>query len=281
MNFTSAIEILRRTPIPIDTWKEAQVGDNNNGPYKQNYPNISVEENNSEPLIDVSIYGLASSDFYMDRLLEGDQSLKPAFDNGLFWSRALLRNSHARRLAQVDKYLRQNGLFLFIASGWRHPELQRIITTNFAKQYGEDEARRMFAPVRGDKAPPPHSTGAAADLEIWSLDMGCRLEMYYTDNDINIYNAYLMERMSASRSPITLTERFSTSLMNRRILFHVLCTQSVVFENEQDLFCNHPGEFWHFGDGDPLSAYLSQEPIAPYGAIYPKRHNISLRLALR
>ena len=274
--FTDAIRKLRSIPIPIDTWKNLQVGENNDGPYKQNYPTILVNQNLNESLVDVSMYGLVSSDFYMDQLIKGDHYLKSAFDNRYLWTRALARNTHARRLAEVDNFLRKNGLFLFIASAWRHPDLQSIITADYARKFGDEMARRMFAPAKPDKAPPPHSTGAAFDLEIWSLETGERLEMYYMDGSKNIYNAYLMERMAESGKHTHLSDSFFTSLMNRRILFHVMCTKDIVFTNEQDLFCNHPGEFWHFGDGDPLSAYLSREATARYGAIYPNQHNMPL-----
>ncbi|MFA6014117.1 MAG: hypothetical protein WC742_03545 [Gallionellaceae bacterium] len=269
MIFTAEIEKLRNSPIPVDVWKDIQVGKDNTGPYKQNYPNVAINERLVDPLVDVSRYGLVSSDFYMDQLIGGDNDLISLFNKRLLWTRAWLRTSHACRLARVDNYLRRNNLFLFVASGWRHPDLQTIITMNFAAKHGEEEARRMFAPVTAGKAPPPHSTGAAFDLEIWSLETGSRLEMYYKKDDKNIYNAYLMERMSTEASGMSVDTSFTTALMNRRILFHVLCTKGVVFDSEQETFCNHPGEFWHFGDGDPLSAYLSQQPTARYGLIYP------------
>jgi D-alanyl-D-alanine dipeptidase len=128
----------------------------------------------------------------------------------------------------------------------------------------------MFAPVVDGQAPPPHSTGAAFDLEIWSLEIGCRLEMYYTEGGANVYNAYAMEKLALDGTRPG-EEAFVTALCNRRILYHVLCTKGIVFESDSELFCNHPGEFWHFGIGDPLSAYLSREPAARFGIIYPRR----------
>lgn len=267
MRFTDTIRDLREEPIPIDDWKDSQVGDNNGGPYKANYPLIAVEDDGSEELVDVAAHGLVSSDFYMDQLLKGDRYLQPALDGGYLWSRAFARASHARLLARADTFLRANGLFLFIASAWRHPAVQRIITADYAASHGADQARRMFAPVIDGQAPPPHGTGAAFDLEIWSLESGCRLEMYYTLAEKHIYNAYAMERLALAHAG---DPAFSTSLKNRRILYHSLCTKGVVFQNDDELFCNHPGEFWHFGLGDPLSAYLSRQRAARFGAAFPK-----------
>ena len=267
MIFTREIDELRSTPIPIDPWKDLQIGENNGGPYKASYPLIRVSASEPDDLIDVSTAGLVSSDYYLDQLLLGDRYLEQALANGYLWSRAMARRFHAQLLAKADRFLRNNGLFLFVASAWRHPDLQKIITSEFAVKHGADQARRMFAPVTEGQAPPPHSTGAAFDLEIWSLDTGRRLEMYYIHEQHHVYNAYTLEKMALEHAEHT--DAFITSLRNRRILYHVLCTLGVVFSRNEDLFCNHPGEFWHFGNGDPLSAYLSREPAARYGAIYP------------
>lgn len=269
MNFTPTIEELRSVPIPIDAWKDEQIGTNNGGPYKANYPLIPVHAESDQDVVDVSALGLVSSDYYLDQFLGGDHYLAPALAGGYLWSRAIARRLHAELLAKADVFLRQNGLFLFIASAWRHPDVQKIISAEFAAKHGADQARRMFAPVNDGHAPPPHATGAAFDLEIWSLETGRRLEMYYKFGDRNVYNAYDLERMAQTGFGSD-DGAFVTSLRNRRILYHLLCTKGVVFERETDLFCNHPGEFWHFGNGDPLSAYLSREPAARYGAIFPR-----------
>ena len=267
VQFTRAIQALRDTPIPVDAWQQAQVGDANDGPYKSGYPQMRVVDS-GEPLVDVSRFGLVSSDFYLDRLLLGDSHLRPALEQGHFWSRAYLRESHARRLARADAYLRENGLFLFVASGWRSPQLQGIIKAAYAAEHGEERAGQVFASVTPGQAPPPHSTGAAFDLEVWSLQGSARLEMYYRHQNQDIYSGYVLERMSASHSAAG-DDRFDTALRNRRILHHVLCTRGVVFARDEELFCAHPGEFWHFGDGDPLSAYLSRQPVARYGLTQP------------
>lgn len=267
MDFTDKIRELRDAPIPIDDWKDRQVGENNGGPYKANYPLVAVEDDGSEDLVDVATHGLVSSDFYMDQFLKGDRYLQPALENGYLRTRAFARMSLSRRLSRADAFLRANGLFLFVASAWRHPAVQRIVTKDYASRYGADQARRMFAPAIEGQAPPPHATGAAFDLEVWSLETGQRLEMYFTANDKHIYNAYAMERLASSGAS---DPSFNTSLKNRRILYHLLCTKGVLFQDDDELFCNHPGEFWHFGWGDPLSAYLSRQPAARYGAAFPK-----------
>jgi hypothetical protein len=74
----------------------------------------------------------------------------------------------------------------------------------------------------------------------------------------------------ASDEPDALRDQsFAEALQNRRILYHVLCTQGIVFDRQEDLFVEHPGEYWHFGDGDPLSAYLRREEFARCGLLEP------------
>jgi len=274
MIFHPEIEQLRNMPIPVDPWKRDQVGDINDGPYKEKYLLTPVSENIFGVVVDVSSYGIVSSDFYLDQLISGDDYLIPGLNKQLFWSRALMREHHAKRLAKVDAFLRARGLFLFVASGWRHPDVQQMVRNNYAATHGEVAANRMFAPTQTKGGPPPHSTGAAADLEIWSLESGKKLEMYLTHNGENIYSTYRLEKLVKDTPSLFEDAQPRESLMNRRILFHVLCTQGVVFNDDTDLFCNHPGEFWHFGDGDPLSAYLSQQPTARYGLAFPLNRTV-------
>lgn len=271
MLFHPDIEKLRQRPIPIDPWMNDQVGDVNDGPYKVLYPLMAVAEKTVGELVDISTYGIVSSDFYLDQLMLGDGYLTPGLEGQLFWPRALLRESHAKRLAEVDAYLRGRGLFLFVVSGWRHPDVQKLVHDNYAAKHGEVAASRMFAPMQPGSSPPPHATGAAVDIEIWSLESRKRLEMYCAINGEQIYSAYKLERMIAESPDLLKDELVCDSVMNRRILFHVLCSQGVVFNEKKALFCNHPGEFWHFGDGDPLSAYLSRQQAAQYGLALPSK----------
>jgi D-alanyl-D-alanine dipeptidase len=267
---TSSIRRLRESPVPIDAWRLTQVGDTNDGPYKKGYQAIDVREEGANPLVDVSRYGLVSAELYLDRILDGDRQFKQAQEDGVLFSRALLREHHARRLVKADSYLRANGLFLYVRSGWRHPRVQRIAMDAFARREGPDAARRLFAEALPNAAPPPHSTGAAFDVELVQLDTGQHLPMCAVINAKEIFGLYRLEQL-ASADPTLFAEgsALGEALRNRRVLFHVLCTVGVVFAQRKDLFAEHPGEFWHFGDGDPLSAYLRRESFARCGLLYP------------
>ena len=264
----SVLNDLRKTPIEIDAWMLRQVGFDNDGPYKDEYPRIKVLDS-LEPLVNVSEFGIVSSDFYLTEYLSGKEYLKEAVDKGLLRSFSYLRESHVVRLQKVDNFLRENGFFLHIQSGWRHPELQEIVIRQYAKEYGELKARRLFAPVKKESAPPPHATGAAFDLEIRSLADANRQELYWSLGDKDIYSASELECLAKSSPDLLRNPKLRKVLENRRVLFHCLCSKGVVFDDGKDLFTPHPGECWHFGDGDPLSAYLRKENHARYGFTHP------------
>lgn len=264
----SALNELRKTPIEIDPWMLLQVGFDNDGPYKDEYQRIKVLDS-KEPLVNVSESGIVSSDFYLTEYLSGKKYLEEAVNKGLLKPFAYLRKSHTTRLQKVDNFLRRNGFFLHIQSGWRHPELQEIVIRQYAKEHGKSKARRLFAPVKEESAPPPHATGAAFDLEIRSLDDARRQELYWSHEDKNIYSASELELLVKNNPELLDLLELRNVLENRRVLYHCLCTKGIVFDDEKDLFTPHPGECWHFGDGDPLSAYLRKEKHARYGLINP------------
>lgn len=259
---------LRSTPLFFDDWMISQVGEENNGPYKGAYPNMPVEEC-KEPLVSVNDFGITGSDFYLGEYLSGKDYLKIAVENKLLHPVAYLRRSHVKRLQRVDKFLRESGLFIHIQSGWRHPLLQEAVIAEHARVSGQASARRMFAPVLEGAAPPPHATGAAFDLELRSLESGKRQEMYCRVDGKQIYGGHRLEILVHRRPRLLNNEAIVTALENRRILFHCLCTIGVVFDRTEELFTPHPGECWHFGDGDPLSAFLRREKVARYGLAYP------------
>ena len=266
---SSVIEEIGNTPIPIDEWALKRVGLSNDGPYKNEYPNVSVKDNGEE-LVSLSEFGLVSSDFYLDEYLKGKKYLSDGIDGHLLFSHAFLRKGVVTKLQSVDDFLRSNGLFLHVQSGWRHPKIQEIVKNEYAKNYGSKSANKMFALVVDGKAPPPHSTGGAFDLEIRSLKNGSRKELYYIYKDRHVYGAYYTEFLAKGHNDFVPDEEFKEVLFNRRLLYHVLCTKDIVITNSDELFFCHPGECWHFGFGDPLSTYLRRKESAIYGLAEPK-----------
>ena len=250
---------IRNIPIDIDPWAYEQVGKRNDGPFKDNYQYLRIEES-GESVVDCSSFGLSSKDYYYSRF----SSNKQMISEGLISKKVLLRESHAQRLARADQYYRKRGLLLHIVSGWRHPELQNIVKKEYAQKYGQERADRLFASV-GRQVPPPHSTGAAFDVELRDINTKQKIDMDVFYENERIISLYWAEELMAYGK---LDTKNSQAAMNRRILYHGLCTKGIIFERDDDFFVGHPGEYWHYGDGDVLSAYLKKEPYIRYNAVY-------------
>jgi D-alanyl-D-alanine dipeptidase len=260
LEFHSDIQKLREMPVAIDPWAYEQVGKRNDGPFKDNYQSLEVKEC-GERLVDTSAFGLASEDYYYSRFAGEKEILA----KGLISERVFLRESHARRLAKADQYFRERGLFLYIVSGWRHPELQKIIKEEYAEKFGQEKADRLFASI-DRKVPAPHSTGGAFDIELRDLATKQKIDMnVYFENE-RVASLYWAEELMRAGE---LDSNSAETVKHRRILYHGLCTEGVIFEKKEDLFVGHPGEYWHYGDGDTLSTYLKKEPFIRYGTVYP------------
>ncbi len=255
--------LMEQIPV-LDPWQIAQVGENNQGPYRDGYRKISIKDN-QEPLVNCADFGLMSKDYYLGKLIDGfltqDESFLPAFKQRLMYPFAWLRKSVTERLQKADQILRNHGLFLVINSGWRHPDIQTLAAELIKNQFGEKEATIRLAKVHQDvyQSPPPHATGGAIDIELWSMTLKAPLSFSYPGD---VISSFALEQKR------NLTEIEKSKCQVRRILFHLLTTPSVCFSPEE-VFTWHPGEFWHYGDGDPLSAYLNQESEAKYGYIEP------------
>lgn len=254
------IEKLRDIPVKIDSWAYEQVGKRNDGPFKDNYQSLEIEEC-GEILVDTSELDLSSEDYYFQKF-SGEKEI---LAKKLIAEKVFLRESHAKRLAKADKYFRKRGLFIHIVSGWRHPELQKIIKEEYAKKFGREKANRLFASI-DRKVPAPHSTGASFDVELKDLSTNKKIEMDFYFNNERMPSLYWAEELFKEGKLDSIS---AEAVKNRRILYHGLCSESVIFEKSEDLFVAHPGEYWHYGDGDTLSSFLEKEKFIRYGLVYP------------
>lgn len=246
--FDSWSKDLMSKPVVFDPWQTTQVGENNDGVYRQQYPLLPVQDNH-EPLVNCLNFGLIGKDYYLNILWDQNNLKKESLlslDTKHFYPFAWVRLSIAQKLQHLDAILRQHGLFLVINSGWRHPQVQELATKLMSAYYGDDYLKIALAP----SSITPHSTGGAVDLELWSLQLNQPLSFSYPND---IINSFVLEQ----KSNLTETETIKRNI--RRILFHLLSKN----------FVAHPGEFWHFGYGDPLSSYLTHQPFAVYGYVNP------------
>lgn len=262
-------EKLRNKPIVIDQWAYKMVGKRNEGPFKRLYQELKVlsdRDKKNDELIDISKIGIVSRDYYFERCAGAGNGYNKLFAKGPIFPSVLLRKSHAKRLSRADCYLRKMGLFLNVVSGWRHPELQKMIKDEYAKKHGKDTADRLFASING-KVPAPHSTGAAFDAEVRHLESGEVLNTIVKYRGEKINSIYWGEELLKERK---LKEKANQeAALNRRILYHILCTKDVLFSSRKDLFFVHPGEYWHYGEGETLSSFLAGKKSIKHGLIYP------------
>jgi D-alanyl-D-alanine dipeptidase len=257
--FQLDIEKLRDIPININEWSYKKVGRRNEGSFKKEYQNLEVIEC-GEKLVDIGKLGLLSEDYYSKKF----SNRKELLAKKIIVEKVFLRKSHAERLAGVDKYLRERGLLLCVVSGWRHPELQKIIKDDYSKKFGQEAANRLFASIDG-KVPAPHSTGASFDVELRNVLTNKKIDMDVYFNNEKISSLYWAEEIFKKGK---FNKAEAEKVKNRRILYHVLCSEGVFFK-KKDIFSAHPGEYWHYGDGDTLSSFLKKEKFIRYGLIYP------------
>lgn len=257
-----SLELMNK-PYRFDKWACGQVGENNEGEYREGYQKLPVEDNGEE-LVSCSDYGLVSKDYYLNVFLDEVEHkgnlLMPLLQNKKLFPFAWVRQTIAQRLRKADILLRSHDLFLVVNSGWRDVEVQGIIKELMSGEFGKDYVEKAIATApKGGSSVTPHATGGACDLELWSLQTNNPLSYSYPGD---VINSFVLEQKK------DVDELEMTKKKIRRILFHVL-TEPEFCYSDDEVFTVHPGEFWHFGDGDPLSAYLKRLEYAKYGYIRP------------
>jgi len=153
-----------------------------------------------------------------------------------------LRTSILRDLQLIDEQLKSTGLRFLILSGYRHPDLQRYILREAARQKGAEFANKMLA---NPDFYAPHATGAALDLEIW--------------DEKN--KMVLPTKINGSIGRLGLEEKSSQTLAeqevraNRRLIHNLLTTDCLL--PKERVFVGHPFEYWHYGRHERLSAFFA------------------------
>jgi D-alanyl-D-alanine dipeptidase len=220
--------------------------------YRSQYGEVAIREN-GEPLVDCAEYGLVSREFHLTKLCQGERAFMAAVEQGILHPTVRVRRGIATALGKVDQKLREHGLFIFVMSGWRSPQLQRIAINWASSKFGEASASRRFA----TPTTTPHATGGACDLELYSLQCMESLTKVDEGDDISFHGPELKEALSEP-------ERLKRGV--RRILYHAVTTGRVGLSADERLTI-HPGEAWHFGRGDSFTALLRDEPFAIYGPV--------------
>lgn len=165
-----------------------------------------------------------------------------------------VRETIAKKLAQVNALLSKDGYKLRVVYGYRHPEVQQKYFSNMAAKLQEADptlsGEALKAAVHNFVAVPEvagHPTGGAIDLTIVrttgeTVDMGTKIADYTDPERIKTYAEGLTEAQIENRA----------KLLN-----------SMITEDFAPFF----GEWWHFSYGDKEWAYFYEKPAALYDSV--------------
>lgn len=233
---------------------------------KQAYLGLTIDESAPafvEKLVRASDYGVQGRNHY-------------AFDrNPPYYQRAdgaitalLLRDGVARRVGEVDKRLRAEGLRLHLFDAWRPRAVQAFfhdvwMPREMRRRHPEwDDARVMeevqrywAAPSASPERPAPHETGGAVDLTIvW--DDGEPLWMGSLFDDAT--SLAHTDRFERDAEEVSFSDEEARA--NRRLLYWLMMEAG---------FASHPREWWHYSFGDLMWAAHNGRPAALYGLAEP------------
>ncbi|MBV5259983.1 M15 family metallopeptidase [Synechococcus moorigangaii CMS01] len=177
-----------------------------------------------------------------------------------------LRRQVLEKLIQAQNFLRQSRpeLRLQIFDAYRPIAVQQfMVDYTFAQLKGDrpltpleteqvwEKVYQFWAVPSEDLAsPPPHSTGAAVDVSLVTLD---RQPLPMGGNIDDIGDCSYPDFYQTSPNPIE--QQYHS---HRQLLKQVM---------EQAGFVLHPNEWWHFSYGDQLWAWRTNQAIAHYGRI--------------
>lgn len=190
---------------------------------------------------DVARYSAGSSDEPLVSVTSYNPSIKAEYIKKdmlpITGETIYVRDSVARKLANVETYLRKQGYCLHVVYGYRHPDIQMAYFTKrkdeIAKEKPDISDKDLESYVHNFVAVPDiagHPTGAAIDTTLTTLD-GDEVDMGsaiadYSDEDI----------IKTQADGLT-----SEQIKNRKLLHDAMVSEG---------FAPFYGEWWHFSYGD-------------------------------
>lgn len=203
---------------------------------------IPIREN-GEPLVDFLELG---PELRLDR---------PRFH---YRRETMLRRSAAERLVRANERLLAQGLRLHVVEGWRAPFIQarmyRATWRRFEEKHPEWSHHRLtrvvnrFTAPMNHRVPPPHTTGGAMDLALYTLD-GEALDL---NSPYEIFDHHGF--------PLAAPGVSDEVRRNRDTMAGALAAEGIT---------NYPSEYWHYSYGDQGWAYRDGHEAALYGPIEP------------
>ncbi len=240
---------------PIDSTLERELKEYwNDRTHFQRQVISQIEEDEFHPLFheklgDCQACGIRTKNYYYKQTeLQQQVELRPYLHPQVF-----LRQSVLHSLIKVDRFLARYRLRLELLSGYRHPLLQRAVIS-LAEQQGKGRlAKKMLADPDHHL---PHATGAAFDLEVWD----------HKHRKVLPTKVKQACNRSALEGRTDLSAEQEQIRDNRRLIHNLLTLPYVL--SEVEVFVPHPFEYWHYGRGEKLSVFFSQQSgPACYGQI--------------
>lgn len=248
--------------MTITDWRLRPIPWCDNAPTALDYKAVPVDLTDSraqEPLVDLSVYGIAGHGFYAR-----DDGFNAPYRRAFPSARAQVRarRTVAERLSKVDAFLKVSGLELFVFNGYRPLALQHELwdfyleraqqvldkptkaeRIAFAGEYCSDP--RNFDP-KDSRTWPTHLTGGAIDLALRASRSGEFLFMggIFDDPDVISHTAHfekLLAEKEGRERELSLSQR--EALRNRRLLYWVMTEAG---------FASYAYEWWHFDLGTQM-----------------------------
>ncbi|MBI2310323.1 hypothetical protein HYU90_00645 [Candidatus Collierbacteria bacterium] len=217
---------------------------------------LTIESNEftKEPLVRLTDYGVTNSSYEAENY-SGVDAKKLMGEELHLSQHVYVRRSIAESLVKIDMRLRQEGAFLYVRSGYRHPKVQNLAYLLDAAKHGVSHANDLYArpdELIGTESVFPHTTGGVVDVEVWQnesrLILGENgvpigawdLEILFSkDPKAKEVKQELMKKLNLDKVPT----RWEGLMENRRLIYHLMRSEGF-----------YPsGEFWHWGRGDQLS----------------------------
>jgi len=197
-----------------------------------------------EPFVPCDRVGLLGSDYYhaiaqKKHLGIADvQKKAQALTNQRIW----LRESIANDLKSIDVAIAKTGYRLYLMSGYRSPELQKLVRYFATLERDMEFTDKMLS---DPDIYLPHATGGAFDIELMDISAGKLLPTKFPEH---FDRQYLESLTNASA--------FEQEIRDNRRLIHNLLTTNVILPHDR-VFIPQPFEYWHYGRNEKLSSALA------------------------
>ena len=214
-----------------------------------------------EALAEISIWNISGRNYYY-------RTDNPPYYMSIPGSieKLLVRQSVGIMLKEADKRCRSAGVKIHVHDAFRPIEVQSYFHDTWMPEKVQLKYPHMVkgellkevekywaAPTRSSDSPAPHSTGAALDLTLYTIENNEPLYMGSIFDDVTEKaNMDYFELASAMESYSDLE-----ALQNRRLLYWVLTEAG---------FASNPNEWWHFSWGDQMWARITVRDAAVYTA---------------